>query len=324
MLQEPMRVERRCLICHWMLCRLHSIFLHCLLLSLLTCSSQVYFLKVQFAWESFFKSGIRQTTSVEVGKERKVPKENRRKIYYSTRYIPTQYARIIHQLSCEAGHSNYNEGHEAQRHASYALQVLNLVGEELAYATKLKDDGLVAWSWRLSVLTPILQRQLAAIPDVYLPAVRAGVLPPDPRDLQAPQGEESEESERELTIEDATQFYLGRDPISVHLVPHFRRTFIYSREVRWHLAILLRYTDMKDVDWFEKTLENQDVLLAGESPGPYEGIAPFTDTDVTVLYDESLHIIVEEDLQGKVCAHCLCAVYHLISHYIARRLWDAI
>ena len=78
---------------------------------------------------------------------------------------------------CELDHGHLSGAYEAQRHWSYVVQVMNAFGDELMEQRQLENDGPHAPAWRSKVLTPILQRQLNGVSDVYAPALRVGVSP---------------------------------------------------------------------------------------------------------------------------------------------------
>ena len=230
-----------------------------------------------YAWEE------NETTKLQL----KMKKKGSRK--YSApkpRYVPTAYIRLIHQLQLEIQHANKNDGHEAQRRGSYAARVLDKFGEEVNGEHQLEKAGPYASAWRSKVLTPTLQRQVQGVPDVYWPSTHAGIL--DPED------EDSDNLDRDLTIEAATKFYLSRDPTCSQAIKSYYRNLVYIREMRWHLGVLLTVREVADVGYFNLTLKNQDIVMEPDtiSPdleeGPPGSVPPFSETEVLVLASEGL------------------------------------
>jgi hypothetical protein len=194
-----------------------------------------------------------ETTRIEFGTLSKAAKKRtrNRRVLWEDRYIAIPYHRLLRQFLAEKHHGENNLGHEAQRRASYAARVLDAFGDELKDKKDLKSPGPHASAWRSKVLTPILQRQLWGVTDAYAPCIDAGVLSNDDKN-----------EDRPVTISDATKFYLGRDPIPRDNRTVYVRNLVYTREMRWHLAVLLNKQTETDVNFFELTLRNQDLLMA--------------------------------------------------------------
>jgi hypothetical protein len=176
---------------------------------------------------------------------------------YRRRYIPVVYAQVLHQLCTEVSHANINKGHEAQRRAAYADQVTDLFAHEIYERRDLSRQGSAASNWRSKVLTPIIQRQIAGVPDAYRPAVHAGILDPEDDD---PYADETKDLSRAMTIGDATLFYLSRDPTDPALIPEYRHNLLYTRELRWYLATLLGHTKVDDIEGYNMSIFTQDQM----------------------------------------------------------------
>ena len=119
--------------------------------------------------------------------------------------VHVQYTHIIHQLMLEDEHGQVNTGHEALRHCTYTQMVLDHLGKELDFYR----GPLVRFCSK--VLTPILQRQLKGVPNVYAPSIwRAIALQNDMP-----------------TISQVTKFYLGNNPLSPGCIPSVR-TMVFT------------------------------------------------------------------------------------------------
>lgn len=225
------------------------------------------------------------------------------------RYIPIIYAQLIDQFRMEAEHANYNQGHEALRRGSYVLQVLIAVAEELIDAKGITTCCPAASAWRSKVLNPILQRQLAGVPDAFLPTLTDAV--------------REEPAQTEMSIKEATIFYLSIDPTDPTNIPDYRDNLIFSRELRWYLAVLKSEetgATVEDVDYFNQTLENQDAMLdavkkeqADEGDEGDEGELAdddwssqeggpraFNETEILVIVSEKLDFFFDTELVDMV------------------------
>ena len=223
---------------------------------------------------------------------------------YRSRYLPWAYVRLIHQFSCEVIHGQHNQAHEAQRRASYAQGVLNHLGLELEKESQLESPGVYASAWRSKTLTPILQRNLQGIPDSYAPSVHAGVLDPN----EDANDEESEDLDREMTISNATRFYLSQDP-TIHTELYLRNS-IYLPEARWHMAVATGKIAITDPKSYNQIQENQDLLANPDDIVPGADVPgsmlPFTTMELVVLMMEGIsdkYPLCWTGNVGIVCAH---------------------
>ena len=96
------------------------------------------------------------------------------------------------------------------------------------------------------MFTPVLQRQLQGVPDCYAPAIFNAIVEGD--------GEE-------ITILEATKFYLGVDPLNPMWIPSYRRNMLYIREARWHLAVLMEEAVIGNKATFRLFLEDHDFIM---------------------------------------------------------------
>jgi hypothetical protein len=225
------------------------------------------------------------------------------------RFIPLIYAQLLDQFRTEHNHAQVDLGHEAQRRDAYVSEVMILAAEELLEARGICVASPVASKWRSTVLTPILQRQLAGVSDSYRPSLEDGVRDPGVDVTRNP----------EISIGEATEFYLGEDPTDSHWIRDYRRNLIYSRELRWYLAVLSeRQTGMKPGDrlFYNMTVEHHDLLLddsraSGECTnmedgdinddrGDDEPAPPFTAMEVLVIVAEGLEFFFKDELRVQV------------------------
>ena len=198
--------------------------------------------------------------------------------------LPIAYHQIIHQLKMERRHgSHHNTGHEAQRRAVYAGETLDALGRELF------NPSLVGGAnFRSKVLNPELQRQMHGVPSHYTPVVRRAVANGD----------------REVTIRDATEFYLKHDPVDPRMIPVFRRNLIYIPEARWHLGIVMGVTKPDSVPSFNRIHKNQDrimeALQKGPNPSDDTGVPLLNATELEVLYEEKIHQFFDAEIKRVV------------------------
>jgi hypothetical protein len=160
---------------------------------------------------------------------------------------PPFYVQLIYQPLAEDRHGNDNSGYEALRRQSYARQVLEGAGKEI------KGYKGPPEKFRSVILTPILQRYLKGVPDCYAPSLHAAVAKGD-----------------EPTISDATEFYLGVDPVSHIYIPQYRRNLLYIAESRWYLGVLLKNFDVDNKDGFNTTRTNHDKAMKAVVDEPAE------------------------------------------------------
>ena len=196
---------------------------------------------------------------VWVGKLRKLPKKPTYRWHYTRGTIPAPYDRIICQLTAEDAHGDTDMSHESQRRQLYARQVLDEFGEEFKAYKGPPDD------FRSHVLSPILARQLAGIPDSGSPSIMAAVL-----GEEAGEDEEDKDDAR-VTIGMATDLYLSRDPTGVELIPSYRYNSILLPTVRWHLAVVLGSAKVGDPEGYDAVLKSQDRLMASYQGATWRG-----------------------------------------------------
>lgn len=204
--------------------------------------------------------------------------------------IPAPYDRLISQLAAEAMHGQSNSSHEAQRRWEYALEILNLFGQEYTWYKRVRQPPPLA-VFRSKVLTPILQRHLKGVHDGYTPKVRSTINP----------------GKDEPTIEDATRFYLQTDPTDPKWIPLYRRNLLYIPEARWHLAILRKVPLSGDssIPHFDKVRANDEAImesLAAEGHKEFDdnGIPLLSLVEVRAIFDENLELWFAEELQKVV------------------------
>lgn len=206
--------------------------------------------------------------------------------------IPAAYLRLISQLTMEITHGQWDPGHESLRRESYASRTLDELGDELVKYNGPPED------FRSKILTPILQRQLQAVPDCYTPSVRHAIAP----------------RTNTPTLEQVTQFYLGDDPLDSGYIPSYRRSAIYFSEIRWHLAIIMGRIDVKSVFSYNKFLNDTDLVFSALEIDPHDNISSsqktvadvesaipvFTAAEVRLLVEEELEDFFAEELERVV------------------------
>lgn len=213
---------------------------------------------------------------------RKVKKVNRAS-YVTKKWVkqvPVQYARLVQQFDLEDRHGFEDTGHESRRRMAYARHVLNEFGKELEYFRGGEGE------FRSKVLTPILQRQLRGVPDCHTPDIDHYI----------------SESGEEVTIGEATRFYLLIDPLDPVCIPTYRRNLIYIREARWHLAILAKVCDWVSREQYNSTIDNDDYIICGleAGEGGSGGIPPFNANEVAVIFAEELDGFFRNELNAVV------------------------
>jgi hypothetical protein len=162
---------------------------------------------------------------------------------------------------------------KAARRQAYAQQVLDAFAREL----KVIDDNSASAMalFQSSVLTPILQRQKAGLPDAYSPTVHTGIK----QSLGPP------------TITEATIFYLGEDPTIPELIPYYWRNLLYIPEALWHLGIVIGSVSLPDPDdtaaYYSRVMEDHDSIMAALTTVPnkfYEDGTPhFTRAEIVAI-----------------------------------------
>jgi len=159
-----------------------------------------------------------------------------------SKFVLIPYAGVIDQFVAESLHAESDHGHEAVRRQSYAMEMLDMVAEELT-----TFNGAPA-SFRSKVLTPVLQRHLTGVPDSYGPTVRFA--------MQA--------KGTDPTIEEVTTFYLNIDPVEPRWIQSYRRNALYIPEVRWHIRVLLDGQETATIgqhEYYYDVRHNHDYIM---------------------------------------------------------------
>ena len=163
---------------------------------------------------------------------------------------------------------------------AYARHVLNEFGKELDLFRGEEED------FRSKVLNPILQRQLHGLSDAYAPPIASQI----------------STSGKEVTIADATMFYLSIDPLDPSCIPTYRRNLIYIREATWHLACLLKkiaYLDREEYNWVLEV--NETVLYAiRKRPDGETSFPPFSAAEVEAMVVLGIQDWFAEELEEVV------------------------
>lgn len=246
-----------------------------------------HFKLVELTPELFLQWTADEMYNLSFGLVRKVPRKNVWRPQWKIKQIPFPYARLIHQLQLEDEHGNSNQGHEAQRRQSYAQRVLDKLGEEL-------ENTNPEPHWRSKVLTPIMQRQLQGICDAYAPSVESAVYAGEPLDSD-------DEDEEKITIANATEFYLDRDPLNPAEIPNYRRNMIYIHQMKWHLSILLDKFPVTSVDWYHRSLSLHDKQMRSKVFPDDEATAipPFSPMDVQFIVFSHLEDYFAGDIKDQ-------------------------
>ena len=198
---------------------------------------------------------LEQAVSLQFGTS---PKKKKERTYWRTQFLTVPYLQLINQFMCELDHGHLSGAYEAQHRWSYVVQVMNAFGDELMEQHQLENDGPHVPAWHSKVLTPILQRQLNSVSDVYAPALRVGI---SPDGSNGSQGDNEGNDEKPMTIAEATKYYLGDDPLHPKFLKMYLQNLVFVREMRWHLAILAEQHTAGDENFFDQTLTNQDYVL---------------------------------------------------------------
>ena len=182
----------------------------------------------------------------------KITSEVRYTVNYTQYQLPAAYQRLIGQLAAEQSHANRHNSHESRRRQMYARRVLDAFAKELLENNAQPPEGRIPpESFRSKVLTPILQRQLHAVHDAYLPSVRAAM---------------TRTGEASLTISRVTEIYMGRDPTLAYLAPLYRCHLLYVPEPRWYLGVLINPALLGDPEFYfmvSVTVVRRGLLLGG-------------------------------------------------------------
>lgn len=235
-------------------------------------SRSTYNFNFGFPLELFLnKKTANELHTVEYTKTRKKVNKKSYIDTYKAAKIHVQYARIIHQFSCEEAHASVNFGHEAVRRRTYVQQMLDEFGRELE---SFEGEGA---DFRSKVLTPVLQRQLNGVPDAYAPFIRRAISP-----NHGPAGP---------TLDEITSFYLGIDPLDPKCIPSYRRNLVYIWEARWHLAYIMGKVSMRNRRKYELFLLNHEIIM-----GSLQSRPPQTDQRVPPLDCAEVVALVSEEI----------------------------
>ena len=205
-----------------------------------------------------------------------------------TYHIPAAYHRIVSQLGWEIDFGKGHDTHEGRRRLTYARGVLDAFGTELEQCKDTTKPAMIGF--RSAVLTPILQRQLAGVPDAYTPFVRSAI-----------KGKQY----ADVTIKAATEFYLTRDPTDPSNIPIYRRNLLYIPQARWHLGRLMEDTTVelsaKEVrQYYELILDNHDIIMLALREGykgwDKRGYPLLTQAEEAAVVDEGLKVFFADEL----------------------------
>lgn len=222
------------------------------------------------------------------------------RVVEKSRDIPAAYYRVVCQLVAEIAHASVDFSHESLRRCSYAMEVLDAFGAELAsiHSTTAR--------FRSKVLTPILQRQLRGVADNHTPVVKLAV---------SPRGED-------VTIDDASKFYLSEDPTDPQWIPTYRRNLIYIPEVRWHLGVVLGKIKLGNADEYDKIRQEHDNLMepllrddTTDDGDDYNDdnctkLDPFNEVEVATIVEDGLEEYFAGELAKVVCINISFASDH--------------
>ena len=223
--------------------------------------------------------------TIKFSKSKKPGRKDTRRIRYHTCEVPAPYDRIICQLVSEDDHADNHNSHESVRRQTYARRILD------AFAGEVLDNRIPSADFRSTILTPILQRQLAGVPDAYMPSVRSAL----------------SGGKQKPTILDVTQVYLSRDPTNPSFIPTFRRNMVYIPEMRWHLATTQDRALVGEGEYYNQIRDNQDKIMERLRMG-YDGynkmgVPWLTREEVRVIYTEGLEDFFAPELSDVVSSH---------------------
>lgn len=218
-------------------------------------------------------------------------------INYTEYQVPAVYQRLVGQLVAEQAHGNKHNSHESRRRLMYARKVIDAFAKEIILnSTQPPESRIPPESFRSKVLTPILQRQLRAVHDAYMPSVCRAL---------------TREGEATLTISRVTEIYLHQDPTLPYLAPRYRRHLLYVPEPRWYLGILVHPAQMGNSDFYFMVREHHEQILMAvreeKKKGSGEGQTLRDPHGMPVLRRVEVRAIVREGLE-EFFAHELSAV----------------
>jgi len=207
-------------------------------------------------------------------------------------------------------HASEQSSHESLCRQTYAREILDAFSDELKM---LKRDNMPPANFRSWVLTPILQRQLNGVYNGYGPSVCGGI----PKE-----GEE-------LTILDATRFYLQDDPIDPIFIRTYRRNLLYFPNARWHLGIVMGQEyggSQAAIDHYNKVLDNHyaimlDVKVEGHKKYDNNNIPLLSYIEIRCIIDEGLERFFEEELQNIVRDVFFIQLHFLTARSHSPRPW---
>ena len=187
------------------------------------------------------------TQTIEFGKLKKTKLNERttwKVTYTTTCEVPAVYHRLVCQLVSEEAHGVKHNSHESRRRQMYARRVLTAFAQEIE--SQRHGEDIPPASFRSRILTPIIQRQLRAVHDAYLPSIHAAMLP---------------KGAASLTISRATEIYLHEDPTPAYLIPRYRRYLLYVPEPRWHLGVVINPGRLEDPDFYNAVRQHHEQIL---------------------------------------------------------------
>ena len=233
--------------------------------------------------------------TIEFGKLRKerVNERTVSRVTYTAYEVPAVYHRLVCQLVAEEAHGMRHHSHESRRRQMYARQVLNKFAEEM-----VKNKAQPPTSFRSLILTTILQRQLRAVHDAYMPSVHAAIM---------------QKGEASLTISRATEIYLQEDPTRAYLSPCYQRHLLYVLEPRWYLAILVNPGRLGDAEFYNAVQEHHEQILVAirdEKRKGKEGHIICDPRGMPVLRRAEVRAIILEGLEDIFAQELSAVVFH--------------
>jgi hypothetical protein len=162
---------------------------------------------------------------------------------WTDREILAPYDHILALLHAEIALGLSFDAHEPRRRQLYARQIIDLFCDEVE---KSKEPPSRFYS---KVLTPLLMRWLWGLYDASSKTVHAVVA----------------QGERKATIEHATAFYLGMNPVDPKHIATYRRHLLNLPNIRWFLACAvlgIRFIGgPSGHDYYTSIHDNHDVIM---------------------------------------------------------------
>jgi hypothetical protein len=193
------------------------------------------------------------------------------KLVFKTYLVRAPYDHIISQLVAEVDHGEAHDTHESRRRQEYAKRLLDLFAIE---AERYKGDPMDFYP---KTLTPILVRQLNGVHDASSTVVEAVVSRNKPP----------------ATSEQTIKFYLGKDPTSPSLIPHYRRQLLSLPIPRWHLAVLLKATTLGNGSDYNRFHDDHYTITRSIHQSGYPKRGP---NNIPLLNEDEVAAIVCEGL----------------------------